>query len=158
MSIPPSIAARARERQVAALQAADKRARSAPGPARRSRTQIAAALSLGYDQYARYVNGDTPLRVEQIEQFAQVYGLEPDVLGRAILTGDVREVEGVPYSMAEDLRGYVPEAEIPSYVAEWAGYPEADQRAAVDVIKRQTQQRQREVNAQMAQRRRQQGA
>lgn len=157
MTVPPSISARARERQVAALQAADKRIREAPAPVKRSRTQIAAALDLGYDQYARYLAGTTPIRVEQIEQFAQVYGLTHDVLARAILTGDVTEIEAapatLPYDMAAALRGYVPEALIPGYVEEWAGSPEADQRVVVDRIIAQTQQQQDAVNAAMAARR-----
>lgn len=112
---------------MAALQAMDKRVRDKG----RSRTQIAAELGLGYDQYARYVNGDTPIRFEQIDLFAGVYGVHPHDLGRAILSGDLTDLE---WTMAGALRSHIPEADIPAFEAEWAGKTVLEQRAAAEGI------------------------
>lgn len=93
MAIPESVAALVRERQSRALQAAEERVVEIRGhQAGKSRTQLAADVYLGYDQYCRYVNGKAAIDVEQIVCFAHAYGVDPDVLGRAIMTGDVEEL------------------------------------------------------------------
>ena len=131
---PESITARSRARQAVALQSIDKRVRDGG----KSRTQIAAALGLGYDQYARYVNGDTPLRFEQIELFASVYGVDPHTLGQAILTGDASlfDAPASPFDFEAALQRLEPI--IPEHVAQareqFAGAPELGQRAAIDVL------------------------
>lgn len=129
---PNGIAARSRERQAVALGAAE---RLATEDDRTTRTKLAGALNLSYDQYARYVNGDTPLRVEQIPLFASAYGINERILGHAILTGDLTGLDE-PYDMAADLRGHIPEDDIPDFVAKYAGLDPYSQRSAADGAKR----------------------
>lgn len=141
--VPSLIALQARQRQAAVLFAADQlaqRKQKARGE-KPSRTRLAADVGMGYDQYARYVNGETPLRFDQVGLFATVYGIDPDVLGRAILAGDAQAIEQLaqpaePYDMAADLRGHIPEADIPGFVAEHAAEPVVEQQAAARGIKR----------------------
>lgn len=147
---PSSIAARARSRQAAALQAADEYAQRRQE--RRSRTRLAADLGLGYDQYARYVNGETPLRIEQIELFAQVYGLDAAVLGRAILTGDTTEIEALlqqpAFDMADYLqRGGVLAADIPGFVEKHCGESPESQKFAADGYIRTTRRAQKRASS-----------
>ena len=133
--IPADISDRSRERQSAALSEAEKRVK-------RTRTQIAADLALSYDQYGRYVSGATPLRVEQIEQFAAVYGVDPGVLGHAILSGDISELTDADPSPAYDflaeLRRVLPHDphRADRTYAEWEWAPESVQRAIVDAFER----------------------
>lgn len=116
-----------RQYQERALQAAERQVN-------KSRTKLAADLGIGYDQYARYVNGDTPLKFEQVALFADAYGLDPQILGQAILTGDVGPIEDTApagWDMATALRPHVPQDDIPGFVARHAHKTLAQQQAAV---------------------------
>lgn len=118
------ISERSRARQAAALQIAEHQCG-------KTRTNLAAELGLGYDQYARYVNGVTPLRVEQIEQFAYAYGIDPRVLGHAILTGDTAALPKWDIRAALREAGETDEARIEQFATTYEGRGIADQRAAV---------------------------
>lgn len=121
---PSGISERSRARQAAALQKAE----SISG---QSRTKLAAALNHGYDQYSRYVNGVTPLRVEQIEQFAAVYGIDAQALGVAILTGDTSAIEPWDLRAAVRATGEMDEDAIEAFVSTWEGRSVTNQKAAV---------------------------
>lgn len=102
-------------------------------------TAAAQAVNLSYPQYNRYLWGRVPLRTDQIRTFAAAYGVSKADLTRALgLLDD--EVTESPYDMAADLRGHIPEDDIPGFVAEYAARPVADQRAAADGIKRMANQ------------------
>lgn len=123
---------RSRGRQAAALSAAEQRC---VADTRTTRTKIAGSLDMSVAQYTRYLTGETPLRVEQIELFAAAYGLSETVLAHAIVTGDLAGV-GDPYDMAADLKGHILDRDIPEFVAHYAALDPADQRSAADGAKR----------------------
>lgn len=133
VDMTPSGLSRSRARQAAALSAADQQATAND---RTTRTKLAAALDMSYATYMRYVTAETPLRFDQVALFAQAYGIPEDVLGHAILTGDVRQLEAEPYDMAADLRSHIPEDDIPDFVAKYAGLDAQSQRSAADGAKR----------------------
>lgn len=137
-----SMVARSRARQAAALQAAEQRAQDAG----KSRTKLAAELDFSYDQYARYVNGDTPMRFEQVEQFAGAYDIDELVLGHAILTGDTSAIVST-WDMAAYLRGHVLESDIPGKVAKHKHEPPDVQKAAADSYIRMTRRAQRKATS-----------
>lgn len=114
----------ARERQAAALSTAEKYSG-------RTKTWIAAELHLSYDQYGRYVSGATPIRVEQIDQFARAYSVDRMTLALAILTG---ETEPLVWTIEKALRGRVPEDMIPDVVERYSAFDTLTQRAAVEAI------------------------
>lgn len=116
---------RARERQAAALQAAERETG-------RKRTKLAAEFPFGYDQYSRYVNGITPIKVDLIELFAYVYGVDPQVLGHAILTGDTTAIPKWDIREALRARGETNEDQIETFAVTHEGKGIADQRAAVE--------------------------
>lgn len=122
---PRPISERSRARQAAALQLAEQKSK-------KSRTRIAADLGHSYDQYARYANGVTPLRVEQIEQFAEAYGVDPRALGHAILTGDTSGIEVWDIRAAVRARGETDEDAVEAFAIAYEGRELADQKAAVE--------------------------
>lgn len=134
------LVARARERQARALQTAEELVVAVRGRKRgKSRTQLAVETGLGYDQYLRYVNGETPIRVEQIGLFARAYDLDPDVLGQAIVTGDTSELVAESWDFRAELAAAAPDR--PDMAEQlWRenlDQSESDQRAIVAALREQ---------------------
>lgn len=97
-------------------------------------TAAAQAVHLSYPQYNRYLWGRVPLRTDQIQRFASAYGVRQAELTRAL--GLLEEPDEAVYDMAADLRGCVPEADIPAMVDRHAGETVEEQQAAARGYKR----------------------
>lgn len=128
---------RARARQAAALQAAESLVVEIRGKREgKSRTALAAEVGLSYDQYQRYVAGKAPLQYDQTEAFARLYGVDPDVLGQAILTGDTSAITAMAetpgWDMAAYLAPHIPADQIPEMVKRHRDETPEQQRFAAD--------------------------
>lgn len=106
-------------------------------------TDAAAAVGFSYPNYKRYAWGKTPIRPDQYEQFARVYGIAASDLA-AELSGvdiypDLREI--APRDQPENwtfraaLRGHITEDLIERYAPDWEGKPILNQMAAVEAFK-----------------------
>lgn len=98
---------------------------------------LMAALRLkttnGYDMYER---GQSVIRLDRAEDWAKAFDMPPtDFAGYILGHREIEDVLPDPWSMAEALRGHIPEADIPELVAEWAGRSVLEQKAAVEGIK-----------------------
>lgn len=134
----------ARQLQAWALGAAEKVALKKDK--KQTRTKLAADLDLGYDQYLRYVNGTTPLRVEQIVSFARAYGITPFELSHRL--GLTDDDERAPVNWFRDaLRSWIPEGDIDELAEEWEGRPWTNQRSAVEAIKAMAAKMRRDATA-----------
>lgn len=70
----------------------------------RTRKAIVADVSFGHDQYKRYLRGDTPMKWDQIPQFARAFRIPIADLTRrlGLLDDEVAEIDGAFDALLND--------------------------------------------------------
>lgn len=104
----------------------------------RKRSEIVAELPMEHDQYKRYVRGDTPIKWDQVPQFAAVYGMSPAVLAERLGLAEAFGIAPDPdWNLRAELDRLLPEH--PRYAAhleaEFAGELIATQKSMVEFIR-----------------------
>ena len=106
-------------------------------------TEAAHRIRFSYPQARRYFGGETPVRPDQYERFAQAYGVLVEDLA-AELAGvdvypDLRNVspadQPTAWTFRSALRGHLPEHLIERYAPTYEGRPLINQMAAVEAFK-----------------------
>lgn len=87
--------------------------------------------------YDLYEDGTSVIRLDRTAAWASAFGLSEEAFVAYLLGHrSLRTLTDEPYDMASDLRGHIPEDDIPDFVAKYAAMDPADQRSAADGAKR----------------------